>query len=148
MVRQAESTPSSDDLLVWCRSSLKVEPSSSLPGKTVHCFTNHDRALTRFLDGSARMDNDVVERLHSRPARACVADGIRPRFGWVSRQGSDEDDAALRPRDNTTLCLSTPRRRARNTAGSSRIGSVVRPLGAVANLEKTRAEASVLEKTW
>ena len=102
MVRQAESTPSSDDLLVWCRSSLKVEPSSSLPGKAVHCFTNHDRALTRFLDdGSVQMDNDVVERLHSRPARACVADGIRPRFRWVSRQGSDEDDAALRSRHNS-----------------------------------------------
>ncbi len=68
-VRQAESKPIYDDLLIWCDAYRKVEPPSSLLGKAVRYLTNHKTALMRFLDdGTLPIDNGVVERLHRRAA--------------------------------------------------------------------------------
>ena len=68
-VRQAESKPTYDELVIWCDAYRKVEPPSSLLGKAVRYLTNHKKALMRFLDdGTLPIDNGVVERLHRRPA--------------------------------------------------------------------------------
>ena len=68
-VRQAESKPIYDELVIWCDAYRKVEPPSSLLGKAVRYLTNHKKALMRFLDdGTLPIDNGVVERLHRRPA--------------------------------------------------------------------------------
>ena len=69
LVRQAESKPIYDDLVVWCDAYVRAEPPSSLLGKAVRYLTNHKLALMRFLgDGTLPIDNGVVERLHRRPA--------------------------------------------------------------------------------
>lgn len=58
-----------DQLVSWCTVHKKHEPPSSRLGIALRYFTNHQRALARFLDyGYVPMDNGIVERLHVRTA--------------------------------------------------------------------------------
>ncbi|MCA2979174.1 MAG: IS66 family transposase, partial [Myxococcaceae bacterium] len=67
--RQRESRPDYDELLAWVRVHKPHEPPSSMMGKALQYLTNHQVALTRFLDdGRIPIDNGAVERLHIRAA--------------------------------------------------------------------------------
>lgn len=67
--RQQKSRPVYDELLDWARVYKPQEPPSSMMGKALQYLTNHEVALTRFLDdGRIPIDNGVVERLHIRAA--------------------------------------------------------------------------------
>jgi transposase len=67
--RQRRSKPVYDQLIAWCATYKPLEPPSSLMGKAIQYLSNHQLALTRFLDdGRLPIDNGIVERLHRRPA--------------------------------------------------------------------------------
>jgi hypothetical protein len=67
--RQAESKPVWDELSAWCDTYQPHEPPSSKLGDAIRYFTNHRKALGRFLDnGVIPIDNGIVERLHVRAA--------------------------------------------------------------------------------
>lgn len=67
--RQQRSRPVYDELLSWARTYQPLERPGSLLGAALRYLTNHDVALTRFLDdGRLPIDNGIVERLHRRPA--------------------------------------------------------------------------------
>jgi hypothetical protein len=60
--RQQKSRPVYDELLDWARVYKPQEPPSSMMGKALQYLTNHEVALTRFLDdGRIPIDNGVVE---------------------------------------------------------------------------------------
>jgi transposase len=68
-VRLARSKPVWDELAAWCAVRKPHEPPSSLLGKALQYFTNHQVALGRFLEyGFLPLDNGIVERLHVRAA--------------------------------------------------------------------------------
>ena len=67
--RQAESKPVWDELSTWCETYKPHEPPSSKLGDAIRYFTNHQKALGRFLEnGVIPIDNGIVERLHVRAA--------------------------------------------------------------------------------
>lgn len=67
--RQARSKPVYEALIAWGEAYKEsIEPSSQL-GAAVRYLSNHQAALSRFLDdGRVPIDNGIVERLHRRPA--------------------------------------------------------------------------------
>jgi transposase len=67
--RQERSRPVFEELGAWCRTYQPHEPPSSLLGAAIRYFTNHEKALGRFLEaGEVPPDNGAVERLHVRAA--------------------------------------------------------------------------------
>lgn len=67
--RRKESKPVFDALVAWATSHRQSEPPKSMFGKALRYLTNHQEALSRFLDdGVLPIDNGVVERAHRRPA--------------------------------------------------------------------------------
>jgi transposase len=67
--RTRRSKPVYEELLGWSRTYRPLEPPSSLLGRAMGYLSNHQLALTRFLDdGRLPIDNGIVERLHRRPA--------------------------------------------------------------------------------
>jgi len=67
--RRARSRPVYDELLAWVDAHYPYEPPASTLGQAMRYLNNHRVALTRFLDdGKLPIDNNIVERLHRRPA--------------------------------------------------------------------------------
>lgn len=67
--RKVKSRPIYDALMQWVRLYKTREPPSSALGRALRYVTNHEVALSRFLDdGRLPIDNGEVERLHRRPA--------------------------------------------------------------------------------
>jgi transposase len=67
--RQTRSRNVYEKLLAWVRALEPHEPPSSPMGAAIRYLSNHQAALTRFLDDpEIPLDNGVVERLHVRTA--------------------------------------------------------------------------------
>ena len=67
--RQTRSKPVFDELIAWANVHKPHEPPTSPMGAAIRYLTNHQLALSRFLeDGVIPIDNGVVERLHVRAA--------------------------------------------------------------------------------
>ena len=67
--RQQRSKPVYEELIAWCQTYQPLEPPKSKLAAAIQYLLNHRIALTRFLeDGRIPIDNQIVERLHRRPA--------------------------------------------------------------------------------
>lgn len=68
-LRREQSRPVYNELLAWCRLYRPHEPPKTPLARACGYLTNHQIALTRFIDdGALPIDNTLVERLHRRPA--------------------------------------------------------------------------------
>jgi transposase len=79
-MRQAQSKPVFDELVVWVKIHQPYEPPTSKLGVAIRYLLNHRVALGRFLEsGLVQMDNGAVERLHVR--RTVTPASARARSG-------------------------------------------------------------------
>jgi transposase len=68
-VRQQQSTPVFDELVIWAQTHQPYEPPASKLGQAIRYLLNQRLALGRFLQaGIVPIDNGAVERLHVRTA--------------------------------------------------------------------------------
>ncbi|MCP5043821.1 MAG: IS66 family transposase [bacterium] len=67
--RRQRGKPVYEELLAWCRTYQPLEPPGTKLAAALRYLLNHHLALMRYLDdGRLPIDNQIVERLHRRPA--------------------------------------------------------------------------------